>query len=929
MFGEKADMVKVSLLTEGYDTLHKSHVIPDAMGPSKMNLYKNDTNREENFMAKEDTALFEQQKINGIAELNELYENFDNYLQHAQKNIENRGPNSKATQVEMERHDRIRKILAFIMRHIELLDNATPEKFDELLTYGLRKLLPIREKILKDQENVTACQERENCSSSTVKTIVDSKDQKRTETSRSFSSEGAFSSFCHSETSGSSIQNSIVLENVRDLREFCEDHKTHLHDKLDLKTDLDRDCSSGTVSTMTTKNNYEDNIEHPLKISSPTLSEDFTIDLYSHFTKEEAMPQQHTTKEKLVEKATADTDTKFSSIINANFANTYYHNQALKEVEYQCSSCRNVYSSKQKLNPWWALVKERCPDCGESQIPRIDISSQQNQIDCHPALLAEEGEEENEDEDLESFSIDLNYTRGDISMEDSVVSKKDNTKTVLSRTENLEDNAKKDRGDGTERIGMTGIAIHNGSLAEVEETNALNPAQAAQLLVLISHARTCSGKHESFGQREICRATKFLMLHIRDCDGKLLDGSDCCFSWCKACKNLLTHLVSCVDQDKCIVCNSKDLPSKIDELKGVNAIRTKLAVSAKQNLMETVTRNMDDKISRVEESQATGHMMTENNNTSNQNSLSPISVPALPLNKVLPFPQLIAPSIHNESPLKFDTNIPSTSFDNNQGGDGNQKSMCSMLYPEAEIENKRKRKSSISKDVKYEKKRKYNSEITQNNNDNHNNTNLPTCPIVVHGKQSFSGHFDLSNMVYNNLNNTNKNHHRISEAKAQTSINMNMYSKPLQLPSQAKNETEVKLNANAPTMNGLYSSVHIMQSNTSPIVQQTGNIVNNFNPNCMGNNSTAKGVTSDPSTTSTYSIPDFKHCQGNKILRIDSANSLYALSYSDRNDSSDTLKDLITSYCEHGGDIKQIKGQNRMTSFNSFNSLTSVGDVIV
>merc|ERR1711988_147074 len=802
---------------------------------------------------------------------------------------------------------------------------------------------------------------------STVKTIVDSsKDQKRTETSRSFSSEGAFSSFCHSESSGSSIQNPIVLENVRDLRESCEDHKTHLHDKLDLKTDLDRDCSSGNVSTMTTKNNYEDNIEHPSKISSPTLSEDCTINLYSDFTKEKAMPQQHTTKEKLVEKATADTDTKFSSVINANFANTYYHNQALKEVEYQCSSCRNVYSSKQKLNPWWALVKERCPDCGESQIPRIDITSQQNQIDCHPALLAEEGEEENEDEDLEAFSIDLNYTRGNISMEDSVVSKKDNTKTVLSRTENLEDNVKKDRGDGTERIGMTGIAIHNGSLAEVEETNALNPAQAAQLLVLISHARTCSGKHESFGQREICRATKFLMLHIRDCDGKLLDGSDCCFSWCKPCKNLLTHLVSCSHQENCTVCNPKDLPSKLDELKAINSIRSKLALDAKQNLMETVARSIESKSLKIENSQLTG---TSDDRTTTCENSELASIPTFPFDKKMPsvpipsttntkhipkYPITTTPIISstniepymrtsktvritNQNSINFLSMVPQLQMQNpvsrvsrleqtvatpnlfisNQFKSGILPQKGTVGETTTSISNasrgesqdnvrKRKRKASINKEDKKAKKMK---------------NDLPTCPIVLTGKKtSFSDHLDAKNAIYNNFTNFNNspydNHENVQP------LNRKENSEELQLPSQFKIETVTNTGTIAQTK--VYQPPPLMMpSNTATAIHPSTHPVNDFNKNTPDHNNNGNNT-----TKSIIEFPlSFDNQNKTNLPTSDSSNSLYALSYS-RNNSCDTFKDLIESYTEHGGDLKNLKGENRLKALSS-SSLNSLVDIFV
>lgn len=47
----------------------------------------------------------------------------------------------------------------------------------------------------------------------------------------------------------------------------------------------------------------------------------------------------------------------------------------------------------------------------------------------------------------------------------------------------------------------------------------LTTAQASRLLVLMSHARTCPGRHAKAQHAEVCRSTKFLMLHIRDCTG--------------------------------------------------------------------------------------------------------------------------------------------------------------------------------------------------------------------------------------------------------------------------------------------------------------------------------------------------------------------------------------------------------------------------
>jgi hypothetical protein len=79
--------------------------------------------------------------------------------------------------------------------------------------------------------------------------------------------------------------------------------------------------------------------------------------------------------------------------------------------------------------------------------------------------------------------------------------------------------------------------------------------EASKLLVLMCHARTCNGSHASAKHAEICKSTKFLMLHIRDCKGTDMHGRDCMFPWCKPCKKMLKHLTQCFEPETCTVCN--------------------------------------------------------------------------------------------------------------------------------------------------------------------------------------------------------------------------------------------------------------------------------------------------------------------------------------------------------------------------------------
>jgi hypothetical protein len=201
------------------------------------------------------------------------------------------------------------------------------------------------------------------------------------------------------------------------------------------------------------------------------------------------------------------------------------------------------------------------------QIPRIDISDPANQIEYHPALMRTAGDDvEGGDEDEEE----------DAGGDDD------------------EDEAEDDLDDADPSI-------------------RLPTAQAAKLLVLIAHARTCPGHHlsrshsevafsESFGWiilfffffncacvrgvikalvqffflflfGQVCKSVKYLMLHIRDCCGKTPDGSECGFPWCRPCKYLIHHLVKCHKPDSCQICSPWDLPPGLVKLRALNQLR--------------------------------------------------------------------------------------------------------------------------------------------------------------------------------------------------------------------------------------------------------------------------------------------------------------------------------------------------------------------
>ena len=108
-------------------------------------------------------------------------------------------------------------------------------------------------------------------------------------------------------------------------------------------------------------------------------------------------------------------------------------------------------------------------------------------------------------------------------------------------------------------------------LAEKNPVELLHPAQAAKVVVLLEHARTCPGNHQSEAHTEVCESAKFLMLHIRDCCGTAADGGACAFSWCRPCMSLAVHLLVCPEPGLCAICSPSDLSQAMSELRAVTA----------------------------------------------------------------------------------------------------------------------------------------------------------------------------------------------------------------------------------------------------------------------------------------------------------------------------------------------------------------------
>jgi hypothetical protein len=205
-------------------------------------------------------------------------------------------------------------------------------------------------------------------------------------------------------------------------------------------------------------------------------------------------------------------------------------------ADYTCTSCSEGYHINVVENPWWAVFRHDCPHCKASQIPRIDINLASNAIELDPNVTALYGE----------------------GMEDSDGDYDDD-----------EDGSDEEDGDEEGSVAGDDREAH-----PFDGEGLLAQEQASKLLVLMSHARTCSGIHASPKHAEICRSTKYLMLHIRDCNGTDVHGRPCQFPWCLPCKKMLRHLTHCYEPGNCKVCNPWNLPESLKKLRALNQLRT-------------------------------------------------------------------------------------------------------------------------------------------------------------------------------------------------------------------------------------------------------------------------------------------------------------------------------------------------------------------
>lgn len=240
-----------------------------------------------------------------------------------------------------------------------------------------------------------------------------------------------------------------------------------------------------------------------------------------------------------------------------------------RNVEYICALCNEIYNSTCEFNPWWALTQHDCPKCQKLQIPRVDISAPANAIEYHPALLAHVDENGGGNAPTSvmfvppklSLPDNASDSESDLSDDDGLLSDgEDSLDSSNSATEDAASMSITDQAEN-EKFGLE----YDGPKLPLDH--------AARLLVLILHASTCLGHRLDPYQDDVCRSTKWMMLHVRDCPGITPNGDMCPFPWCRKVKHLLYHLVSCDSPDLCSICSPRLTNVNMRKLNSFNWFR--------------------------------------------------------------------------------------------------------------------------------------------------------------------------------------------------------------------------------------------------------------------------------------------------------------------------------------------------------------------
>lgn len=237
-----------------------------------------------------------------------------------------------------------------------------------------------------------------------------------------------------------------------------------------------------------------------------------------------------------------------------------------RSADYNCSVCNEMYTKVAEENPWWAVYQHECPKCHHRQVPRYDINLASNAIEIDPNVVALYGE----------GIDDCDGGNGGIDGGDDYVAYDDE-----------DDDGCVDEADGAheDTVGEGEIGDSPEVSRKVEdmfngEGGNLTVEQASKLFILMTHARTCDGKHAHDGKYNVCVSTKLLMLHVRDCAGvDIATGRPCQYEWCLSVKKSLRHLTRCVEPSHCAVCRPWSLTEPYCQLSNLNDTRT-FAVSS-------------------------------------------------------------------------------------------------------------------------------------------------------------------------------------------------------------------------------------------------------------------------------------------------------------------------------------------------------------
>lgn len=243
-----------------------------------------------------------------------------------------------------------------------------------------------------------------------------------------------------------------------------------------------------------------------------------------------------------------------------------------RSVEYICALCNETYKATCEYNPWWALSSHECMKCGKTQIPRLDIASPANAIDYHPALLVHATTEETVKGAPKTVAVSSVPNQVLNTSQEAQDHDTECDGSILDNNDD-KDGFDSDSDDSEMDQNTPAAQALNEDFGKNYTGPKFNEYDASRLLILMSHASTCPGRHKVDKHRDCCTNIKFMMLHVRDCTGTTPSNDICPFPWCRKTKHLLYHLVSCPLAMECKICAPVELSRNLKALKGLNEYR--------------------------------------------------------------------------------------------------------------------------------------------------------------------------------------------------------------------------------------------------------------------------------------------------------------------------------------------------------------------